>query len=258
MPSPTAFLRRLRGKSPRELLRLAPRYATTRLSLAATRSRYWLRIHATRSARDDRRRAALERLRGGGSILFLCHGNICRSPFAERYARARLAAREIEPLDVDSAGTVQLNDPRSPGTARRVARRYGVDLDDHRSVRATAEQIDGAALVVAMDYQNYHTVAERHPWATDRTYLLGLFAPMRVPEIRDPHGYGEETFGDVYGRIAACVDELLDEYERVYEASGGVDDGYGYRTASATNRDPDAPPGVVRSGLQSGSRHTSR
>ncbi|WP_336023122.1 hypothetical protein [Halobellus salinisoli] len=213
MSATKAFLSRLRGKSLGDLLRLAPQFASELLRFRAIGAFYWGRLHATPTARRRRRRAALDRLSEAESVLFLCHGNVCRSPFAERLLRHRLVDRGLAPLEVASAGSVELDDPRSPSNARAVAAEFGVGLSSHRAMKSTDEAIETADLLFVMDYRNYHTYATRYPEAVDRLFLLRIVEPGHEMQIIDPHGSDESTFERVYAAIDDCVTTMLDEYE---------------------------------------------
>ncbi len=91
-----------------------------------------------------------------GSVLFLCLGNICRSPLAEGAFRALLAERGLaEAIQVDSAGTGgwhagEAPDPRSV----RVAAEAGVDIAGQRARQLVAEDFARFAWIVAMDASN--------------------------------------------------------------------------------------------------------
>lgn len=213
MVSVKAFLTRVRDISPTKLLRTAPHFASEYLRSQLLRAFYWSRLHATAAARKRRRRAALDRLEDADRILFLCRGNVCRSPFAEYYMRNQLTYRGLDGLDVDSGGSVALDDPRSPLTARTVATNYGVDLAGHRAVESSDESIETADLLLVMDYKNYHTYATRHPSVTDRLFLLRIFEPSSGMRIPDPHGYDESVFESVYADIADAVSTVVDAYE---------------------------------------------
>ena len=71
-------------------------------------------------------------------VLFVCAGNICRSPFAEGLAR-RLAAERGLDVEFASAGEIALDGDRCPGDAVAAAEEHGVDLSSHRARRLTAE-----------------------------------------------------------------------------------------------------------------------
>ena len=71
-------------------------------------------------------------------VLFVCAGNICRSPFAEGLAR-RLAAERGLDVEFASAGEIALDGDRCPGDAVVAAKEHGVDLSSHRARRLTVE-----------------------------------------------------------------------------------------------------------------------
>lgn len=145
------------------------------------------------------------------TVLFLCFGNICRSPMAERYLRRRLVETGHEEITVLSAGFVEQDGRRSPDSAITVAREHGVDLSEYRAQRVTQEMIEESDVIFVMDMWNYHDVRHEFSDAANRVYFLkpadesgGGF------EIRDPHHSGRERFKTVYGTIADAIDELLE------------------------------------------------
>lgn len=175
----------------------------------ARRAARWVRRLPDRLLHPRRRRRARERLSGGarsdGPVLFICHGNICRSPYAEkvlaREARGRLA--------VTSAGLMGPDRP-SPETARQVAAERGVDLEAHRSRLVTTELLRSACLVVVMEPYQARALHDRHGFR--RSLVLGDLDPEPVERrpIRDPIFRPPELFREVYDRIDRCVDEMLD------------------------------------------------
>jgi protein-tyrosine-phosphatase len=74
-------------------------------------------------------------------VIFVCAGNICRSPFAEGLAR-RLAAERGLDVEFASAGEIALDGDRCPPDAVAVAKEYGVDLTSHRARRLTTDKAD--------------------------------------------------------------------------------------------------------------------
>ncbi|MDQ6768388.1 MAG: hypothetical protein M3Z54_00170 [Gemmatimonadota bacterium] len=162
------------------------------------------RLHARR------RRAArleLERVKPR-SILFVCHGNICRSPFAAA-AFLRSCAPEIaSDISVTSAGFV--GPERSPPSPALVAAsRFGVDLSAHRSALITSENLGAADLIVVMSQQQARAIRTR---ATPSTFVLMLGdldpGPVNRRTILDPWGQPEAAFDESYERIDRCVREL--------------------------------------------------
>lgn len=152
-----------------------------------------------------RRRAARDALRGRAlsSVLVVCHGNICRSPFA-----AALLERALAPLGirVASAGFVGPNRSAPPEAVAAAARR-GVDLSAHRSRLLTPDLAAGADLIVAMDAVQQREVRERFGRAWRDLIVLGDLdpAPLGARTIRDPVEQGPEVFEASYARIERCV-----------------------------------------------------
>ncbi len=148
-------------------------------------------------------------------ILFVCMGNICRSPTAEGVFRAH--ARRHAPgldLEIDSAGThaYHVGEPPDPRTIDAAARR-GIDLASLRARQVNAEDFERFDLIVAMDRLNHATLLDRSPpehHGRIRTLLefAGKTAPADVP---DPYYGGAKGFDDVLDLIESAVEGLLAE-----------------------------------------------
>lgn len=121
-------------------------------------------------------------------ILFVCTGNLCRSPMAEALMRAELARRGCADIEVVSAGTwAEPGSPATPEAARAVAR-LGASLDGHRSRPLEAADLEGADLVVAMTSVHRREIAELAPDARARTVLLKEIEAIEMDE--PPPGAG--------------------------------------------------------------------
>ena len=141
----------------------------------------------------------LEQVRGRPPrVLFVCAGNICRSPFAEQYMRQRLAYAEVR-----SVGTLPYSKRLVSATVERVARdRFGVDLTSHRSSMISQESIDWADVAVAMDHANLvELYAQRAPKIVP--LLLGDLDDGRV--IPDPAGRDDATIERTFLDMAALL-----------------------------------------------------
>lgn len=146
------------------------------------------------------RRRARRALGEARTVLFVCAGNICRSPFAAAVARARLP----DELTVLSAGTSDEEGRAAPRVAREVARSFGVELDGHRSQPVTAELMDRADAVFAFDDRGWATLRRRFPAARPRIHLLGALGDGPLV-IGDPITGGEATFRRCYEDIAQAL-----------------------------------------------------
>ncbi len=146
-------------------------------------------------------------------LLFVCLGNICRSPTAEAVFRD-LARREAAGLavEVDSAGTHTYHIGSAPD-ARTVAAalRRGIDMSGLRArvvERADFERFD---LLLAMDRQNcQHLLRMAPPERRDRVHLFLEFAPdQERREVPDPYYGGATGFEDVLDLIEEAARGLL-------------------------------------------------
>lgn len=204
---------KLRGRTVGEILQDGPRYVRKQLLLRLRGAYYRRKFHGSSSKIAKRRRAALDRLEEDSTVLFLCHGNICRSPFAERYAHQQIDAREINGITVESSGLLDQSGRQSPPNARTAASSRDVALNDNYSTQASTELIDRADLILLMDYRNYHDFTTRFPDAADRMFLLGIFDDHEEIPIVDPYSEALEAFSTSYDRIISSVDGFLDAFE---------------------------------------------
>jgi protein-tyrosine phosphatase len=148
-------------------------------------------------------------------VLFVCAGNICRSPTAEALFRAH--AQRHAPqllLEVDSAGTHGLHAGHAPDPrAQAVARARGVDMSALRARALTAQDFERFDWILVMDRHN-HAAARRIAPARHRhrVRMLMEFAPqLGVHEVPDPY-YGEkEDFERVFELAEQATRGLLRE-----------------------------------------------
>lgn len=156
-----------------------------------------------------RRRAAVAEARARPAprtLLVLCHGNICRSPFAEAALRRLLGSAGVT---VESAGLFG-PDRAPPPAALEAARRHGVDLAAHRSRVLTSFLARRADLIIVMDQAQRRAVCSRFGRSPQDVFLLGDFdpAPIDRREVRDPVDQPVAVFAQVYDRIVRCAETL--------------------------------------------------
>ncbi|MEJ0084333.1 MAG: low molecular weight protein-tyrosine-phosphatase [Pseudomonadota bacterium] len=146
-------------------------------------------------------------------VLFVCLGNICRSPTAEGVLRA-LATREYPglPLTADSAGTANYHVGEPPDRRTvAAARRRGYDLSSQRARQVSAGDFERFDYILAMDRANLAELERLRPrGATARTSLFLDFAPdSGFVEVPDPYHGGVEDFERVLELCEAGARGLL-------------------------------------------------
>lgn len=169
----------------------------------------YLRLRAWRKLRLRSDRTVLRRLRPQ-SVLFVCHGNIMRSPMAAELFRARIAAIDAA-IGVASAGTWTTKGRSADPRALIAARELGVSLETHRSQPVTPALIATSDLVCVMDYRNEVDVLTRFPGSAKKTILLGGVDPSASdgPMIPDPYSMAPEAVDECYRRVDRAVAALV-------------------------------------------------
>jgi len=146
-------------------------------------------------------------------ILFVCLGNICRSPTAEVVFR-EIAAREAPDLrlEIDSAGTAAYHAGSPPDArTRQAALRRGYDMSALRARVVEPQDFARFDLILAMDRQNLETLQRRAPAdKRDRIRLFLEFATEPdVTEVPDPYYGGVNGFEEVLDLVEAAAHGLL-------------------------------------------------
>ena len=142
------------------------------------------------------------------SVLFVCLGNICRSPTAEAVFRGLSEGRGLE---IDSAGTSGWHDGgRSDPRASAEARKRGYDMSMIRSRKVNTDDFERFDLIIAMDAQNMSDLKSVQPAGSKARIELFLdHAPeFGITDVPDP--YYEDNFPEVFDMIEAASRGLLD------------------------------------------------
>lgn len=148
------------------------------------------------------------------AILFLCLGNICRSPMAEGAARAAFAVAGME-AHLDSAGTSDWHVGRAPDPrAQAEMARRGADISALRGRQLSTQDFYDFDLILAADAQNMIDAAAVMP--DDATAKLQLMLDL-VPNsprssVTDPYYGGDDGFAETWGDVSAVADALVRRY----------------------------------------------
>jgi len=156
------------------------------------------------------------------SLLFVCTGNICRSPTAERLAAMFAAEHPAAGLRVSSAGTHAVVGHGLERTAARVLQTLGGDPGGFRAQHLTTAMVDAADLVLAMTEQHRSRVLELSPRAMRRTFTLReaarlvrltsgeleLGARLVAARAQHPRGDADDDIGDPIGQDLSTFESV--------------------------------------------------
>jgi protein-tyrosine phosphatase len=145
------------------------------------------------------------------SILFVCLGNICRSPTAKAVFDSKFQQAGLL-IETESAGTSDYHagsppDPR----AQRMARRLGLDIGEDRARRVSDDDFRRFDAIFVMDRSNLEALQVIRPAdCSCRVDLVMSLAPdYGVPEVPDPYYGGEDGFQRVIDMLEAAADRLV-------------------------------------------------
>ncbi len=152
------------------------------------------------------------------SVLFVCMGNICRSPTAEGAFRHLVQQHELDKhIKTDSAGTHAYHIGEKPDRrAQQTALSRGLDISDLRARKVKPADFKKFHYVIAMDQDNYQLLAEMAPEGhEDRLRLFLEFAPdLKETEVPDPYYGGTKGFEYVFDLVEEASKGLLDEIRK--------------------------------------------
>ena len=135
-------------------------------------------------------------------VLFVCTGNLCRSPMAEAIADQGWGS---ESLRFGSAGVLAVEGAPATRAARLACEEAGADLSGHRARQFTAEMADGADEILVMSVAHLRRVREIAPEAGDKAALL---RPDGA-EVDDPYGLPVEVYRATRDEITAALEARL-------------------------------------------------
>lgn len=148
------------------------------------------------------------------SILFVCLGNICRSPLAEAALRAQAVAAGVA-MTIDSAGTGDWHVGRPPDArAQETARRHGLEIGSYRARQVVAEDFHRFGHIFALDQQNLKDLRRIEPsrHIAEVRLLMDLVPGRKGTAVIDPYYGDEEDFEQAWADVNAAAAALVKRY----------------------------------------------
>lgn len=139
-------------------------------------------------------------------LVFVCKGNICRSPYAEYRAKAMR-------LNAVSFGLYAENHTMAKDEAIRQAIKRGIDLMPHMPKTPEMVPLSPSDLIICMEPWQARDMLERVAGSGAQITLLGLWARRKIPVIPDPYGRGLYCFTSCFNEIDACLTYLADRLD---------------------------------------------
>ncbi|OEU61659.1 MAG: hypothetical protein BA867_10130 [Desulfobacterales bacterium S5133MH16] len=151
------------------------------------------------------------------NILFVCIGNICRSPFAHAFFKKLVNQKRLRGIAVESAGLFALPGNSATYMAQRVAEEFGVDLAEHSAKTVSKELVAWSSLILVMEKSHEDTLLSDFPEAEGKTQLIRNFARYGSKRrgIADPYGLKYDAYRFCFLDIEDAVSGLMDFYEAV-------------------------------------------
>lgn len=176
-------------------------------------------------------------------VLFVCTGNVCRSPMAEGFLRWEAQRRGLD-IDVRSTGTHAWTGRAATIEGRKVMNEHGVSIDDFRTIELDRNLVDWADIIYGMSREHVRETLRAYPDAAPKTFTLKGFLELlpSVPasdntvawleaagkrkdelgpsidaDIDDPIGEREAAYRRVAGEIRGLVEQLAEGLERAFQ-----------------------------------------
>jgi protein-tyrosine phosphatase len=154
-------------------------------------------------------------------VLFVCLGNICRSPLAQGIL-SDIATKEAINIEVESAGTAAYHVGEAPDhRSIAIAKKYGIDISKQRSQQIKPSDLETFDFVFAMDETNLkdlYKLANKHSFPKEHIRLIRSYDPERTYDqnVPDPYYGGEDGFAEVFEMLSRSCNNFVKKEKLVY------------------------------------------
>lgn len=154
-------------------------------------------------------------------IVFVCTGNICRSPMAAGLLRAKLPKHLKSKVTIESAGTMGIEYSLASENAIEAMHEKGIDITDHQSLGVSDKVVKGADIIFALAEDHRHYLESNFPYVRDNVFLLRTFGRDHKKtgsvSVADPIGGSIEIYERCRDTIEREIDRILPRLTRLIE-----------------------------------------
>ncbi|MBN1296395.1 hypothetical protein JXA80_06415 [bacterium] len=138
-------------------------------------------------------------------VLFVCHGNVCRSPLAEVVLRAKIPDTLARDVEIGSAGLETFTGLSASVEAELAARMKGYDLSRHRSRQASESVIENSDLILCMEPGQTRYLQEKYPHMAARIHTFQAFCAGEDVAVDDPYQQDVTVYIRTLTKITAGI-----------------------------------------------------
>lgn len=144
-------------------------------------------------------------------IIFVCTGNICRSPMAEGILSERLVQQGALSVKISSMGIHGLDNQPAAPMARQVCAEQGIDIENHRSRPLVPEELIEADLIFALEGVHKGYLQTFFPQVGDKVFLLAAWPEpeKRKHNIKDPMGKSLRIYRTIFEEIESHIERIV-------------------------------------------------
>lgn len=144
-------------------------------------------------------------------ILFVCTGNLCRSPMAEMLLRDRLKEKNMNNIVVSSAGVMTYDGSPISQYSKRVLSENDIEVDSNfRSHQLAFEDVVENDLILAMTLSHKIQILRKFPLSAKKVYTLSEFVePGSKIDVDDPYGENYKTYERIYVQLFDMVEKII-------------------------------------------------